>query len=67
MLRDHCILYWWKNRGSLISLVIYLHSYDFTSFFQFYMDEEGKKTMIMDHLERRGRILTSLLYLGVCT
>ena len=61
MLRDRRIFYWWRNRGSPISLVTYFYY----SFFEFYSDEEGKKTM-MDHLKRRGKILVELVYIGVC-
>ena len=46
-------------RGSPISLVTCLHSFFFSFFFEFYIGEEGKKSM-MDCIERRGRILVAL-------
>ena len=49
-----------EKRGNPTSLVlyIYIHSLFFHSLFEFYIGEERKESM-MDHIERRGRILVA--------
>ena len=64
MLRDHCTFYWWKKRDSPIPLVIYFLFIYFFTLFEFYIGDEGKKSM-MDHLERRRRVLYWCLHMIV--
>jgi hypothetical protein len=53
------------NEGQPYSLVTYLYSLLFYSLFEFYIGEEDNESM-MDHLERRGKILAALALYWLC-
>ena len=60
------MFYWWKKRATLHESFHIFILFVFHFHFDFYIGEEGKKSM-MDHLQRKWEILLHWLYIGDCT